>query len=102
MKRGPGRVGSPLGALGLVRAVRPRHVMPDPRFRFLRQQLPRNPAAQHEEDAGETGAVRDARPPPFGRGGGTGRSGSMKRNGGIDAFRLGAVMSTFYGRRSAA
>ena len=63
MKRGPGRVGSPLGALGLVRAVRPRHVTPDPQFRFLRQHLPRNPAAQHEEDAGETGAIRDAGPP---------------------------------------
>jgi hypothetical protein len=29
---------------------------------FLRQHLPRNPAAQHEKDAGETGTIRDARP----------------------------------------
>ncbi len=29
---------------------------------FLRQHLPRNPAAQDEQDASEAGAVRDARP----------------------------------------
>lgn len=29
---------------------------------FLRQHLPRNPAAQHEEDARETCAIRDSRP----------------------------------------
>jgi hypothetical protein len=29
---------------------------------FLWQHPPRNAAAQHKEDAGETGAIRDARP----------------------------------------
>ena len=32
---------------------------------FLRQHLPRNPASQHEKDAGETHAIRDARPSTF-------------------------------------
>ena len=35
-----------------------------PAAQFLRQHLPRNPAAQHEKDAGETRAIRHGRPSP--------------------------------------
>jgi hypothetical protein len=44
---------------------------------LLRQHLPRNPAAQHEENAGEAQSGMRGRP-PFGRGGEAGRSGSMR------------------------
>jgi hypothetical protein len=46
--------------LPIAQSTPARHARPT--AQFLRQHLPRDPASEHEEDAGETCAIRHARP----------------------------------------